>query len=119
MAKNTPGGPTTESLREALRSIADPASGKDIVTAGLVEGVELRGGLVQVSLLTDRAHAAAMEPVRRAVEALLGRATGDHQCVRGAHRAQGTRCCRARRCWPGAWTRAWPRAEAAPVAARR
>lgn len=38
MAKDTPGGPTTESLREALRSIADPASGKDIVAAGLVEG---------------------------------------------------------------------------------
>ena len=51
MAKDTTGGPTTESLREALRSISDPASGKDIVAAGLVEGVELRGGLVQVSLL--------------------------------------------------------------------
>jgi ATP-binding protein involved in chromosome partitioning len=76
MAKDTPGAPTTESLREALRSIADPASDKDIVAAGLVEGVELRGGLVQVSLLTDRAHAAAMEPVRRAVEALLGRQPG-------------------------------------------
>ena len=89
MAKNTPGGPTTESLREALRSIADPASGKDIVTAGLVEGVELRGGLVQVSLLTDRAHAAAMEPVRRAVEALLGRQPGitNASAVLTAHKA--------------------------------
>jgi ATP-binding protein involved in chromosome partitioning len=89
MAKNTPGGPTTESLREALRSIADPASGKDIVTAGLVEGVELRGGLVQVSLLTDRAHAAAMEPVRRAVEALLGRQQGitNASAVLTAHKA--------------------------------
>jgi ATP-binding protein involved in chromosome partitioning len=89
MAKDTPGGPTTESLREALRSIADPASGKDIVTAGLVEGVELRGGLVQVSLLTDRAHAAAMEPVRRAVEALLGRQAGitNASAVLTAHKA--------------------------------
>jgi ATP-binding protein involved in chromosome partitioning len=89
MAKNTPGGPTTESLREALRSIADPASGKDIVTAGLVEGVELRGGLVQVSLLTDRAHAAAMEPVRRAVEALLGQQPGitNASAVLTAHKA--------------------------------
>ena len=89
MAKDTPGGPTTESLREALRSIADPASGKDIVAAGLVEGVELRGGLVQVSLLTDRAHAAAMEPVRRAVEALLGRQPGitNASAVLTAHKA--------------------------------
>src|ERR1700736_5355261 len=68
--------PTSDGLRDALRAIADPASGKDIVTAGLVEGVELRGSLVQVALLTDRAHAEAMEPVRRAVEALLARQPG-------------------------------------------
>jgi len=68
--------PTVDGLREALRAIADPASGKDIVSAGLVEGIELRGSLVQVALLTDRAHAAAMEPVRREVEALLGRQLG-------------------------------------------
>ena len=66
----------TDSLREALRAIKDPASGRDIVSAGLVEGIEQRGGLVQVSLLTDRAHAAAMEPVRREVEALLAASPG-------------------------------------------
>jgi ATP-binding protein involved in chromosome partitioning len=68
--------PTADGLRDALRTIADPASGKDIVSAGLVEGVEVRGGLVQVALLTSRAHAAAMEPVRRQVEAVLARQQG-------------------------------------------
>jgi ATP-binding protein involved in chromosome partitioning len=68
--------PTQQALRDALRTINDPASGKDIVTAGLVEGIELRGNLVQVALLTDRAHAEAMEPVRRAVEELLARQPG-------------------------------------------
>ncbi|MDA8248607.1 MAG: Mrp/NBP35 family ATP-binding protein [Rhodospirillales bacterium] len=68
--------PTAETLREALRDIADPASGRDIVAAGLVEGIELRGGLVHVSLLTDRQHAAAMEPVRREVERRLARQPG-------------------------------------------
>ena len=58
--------PSTDALRAALRAIKDPASGQDIVSAGLVEGIQLRDGLVQVTLLTDRAHAAAMEPVRRA-----------------------------------------------------
>ena len=58
--------PTETSARETLRAIADPASGSDIVSAGLVEAVHVDGGLVHVSLLTDRAHAAAMEPVRRA-----------------------------------------------------
>ena len=68
--------PSTEALRVALREIKDPASGRDIVSAGLVEGINLRDGLVQVTLLTDRAHAAAMEPVRKAVQALLARQPG-------------------------------------------
>jgi ATP-binding protein involved in chromosome partitioning len=68
--------PSTDPLREALRAIKDPASGRDIVSAGLVEGIQQRDGLVQVTLLTDRAHAAAMEPVRRAAEALLARQEG-------------------------------------------
>src|ERR1700684_743447 len=63
-------------LRAALRTIKDPASGRDIVTAGLVEAIEVRGGLVQATLLTDRAHAAAMEPVRREAEAVLMRQPG-------------------------------------------
>ncbi len=65
-----------ETLRAALRAIKDPVSGQDIVTAGLIEGIEVSGGLVQVALLTDRAHAPAMEPVRRAVEAALSRHPG-------------------------------------------
>src|ERR1700755_2694810 len=60
-----------DALRTALRTIKDPASGRDIVTAGLVEAIEVRGGLVQASLLTDRAHAAAMEPMRKEVETIL------------------------------------------------
>jgi ATP-binding protein involved in chromosome partitioning len=68
--------PTQESLRDALRDIADPLSGRDIVTAGLVEAIEVRGGLVQVSLLTDRTRAPQMEPVRAAVERHLARQPG-------------------------------------------
>jgi ATP-binding protein involved in chromosome partitioning len=81
--------PTAESLRAALRAITDPATGRDIVTAGLVDGIDLRGGLVQVALVTDRAHAEAMEPVRRAVEALLARQPGitNASAVLTAHKA--------------------------------
>ena len=68
--------PDADRLREALRVVADPASGKDIVAAGLVEAVQVKGGLVHVSLLTDRARAAAMEPVRREVERVLAAQTG-------------------------------------------
>jgi ATP-binding protein involved in chromosome partitioning len=63
--------PTQHDLRAALRAVIDPASGKDIVSAGLVEGIEVRGGLVQVALVAARSTAAAMEPVRREVELLL------------------------------------------------
>src|SRR4051794_18904895 len=68
--------PSTDALRDALRVIKDPVSGRDIVSAGLVEAIQARDGLVQLTLLTDRAHAAAMEPVRRAAEALLARQEG-------------------------------------------
>ena len=82
---------TQDALREALRAIKDPATGVDIVSAGLVEGIELRAGLVQVSLLTDRAHAAAMEPVRREVESLLRHQPGiaNATAVLTAHKPPG------------------------------
>ncbi len=115
----TNGTRRADGLREALRAIADPASGKDIVAAGLVEGIELRGGLVQVALLTDRAHAEAMEPVRRAVEALLARQPGITNATRGADRAQGAGAGRTRRARARPWAWARPRAEAAAAAAGR
>ncbi len=85
--------PTTQILRDALRKIIDPASGQDIVTAGLVEGVELRNGLVQVALLTDRAQAAAMEPVCREVELLLAGVPGvtNATAVLTAHKTAPTK----------------------------
>jgi ATP-binding protein involved in chromosome partitioning len=63
-------------LRAALHAVVDPSSGRDIVSAGLVDGIEVRGGLVQVALIASRATAAAMEPVRREVERLLAKAPG-------------------------------------------
>jgi ATP-binding protein involved in chromosome partitioning len=78
-----------DALRRALRAIKDPASGQDIVAAGLVEAIEVRGGLVQATLLTDRAHAASMEPVRREAEALLMRQPGvtNATAILTAHKA--------------------------------
>ena len=81
--------PTADSLRQALAAIKDPASGRDIVAAGLVEGVQVKAGLVQVSLLTDRAHAQAMEPVRREAERVLAGQLGVQNAtvVLTAHKA--------------------------------
>ena len=72
--------PSAASLKEVLRSVADPESGRDIVAAGIVEGIEVRRGphgvLVQVILLTERSRVQAMEPVRQKVEAVLGAERG-------------------------------------------
>jgi len=65
-----------EALRDALRTIVDPASGKDLVAAGYVEGIEVKGGLVQVVLAVPREQAPAMEPLRKAAEQALAREPG-------------------------------------------
>ncbi|MGH7041369.1 MAG: Mrp/NBP35 family ATP-binding protein [Acetobacteraceae bacterium] len=75
MSKGTPQVVSSDDLRRSLRGIRDPA-GHDIIAAGLLEGIEIRGGLVQATLLTDRTHAAAMEPVRREVERVLAAQPG-------------------------------------------
>src|SRR6185437_714793 len=80
---------SSDALRTALRTIKDPASGQDIVTAGLVETIEVRGSMVHATLLTDRAHAQAMEPVSREAEAVLKRQPGvtNATAILTAHRA--------------------------------
>ncbi len=57
-----------EAVRALLRRHRDPDSGRDLDAAGLVDGVEVKGGLVQVALRTTRERAAAMEPLRAAIE---------------------------------------------------
>ena len=69
-------GPNADGLRQALAAIKEPAGERDIVAAGLVEAIQVKAGLVQVSLLTDRASAPAMEGVRKAAEVLLARQPG-------------------------------------------
>ena len=81
---------TTDGLRAALRAVQDPASGRDIVAAGLVDSLAARDGLVHLALRTDRAHAGAMEGVRRAAEALLAKQPGvvNATVVLTAHRTE-------------------------------
>ncbi len=88
---NPPGELTdAEAVRAALRTVAAPEGG-DIVSANLVEGVQVRDGLVQVTLRAERARLPAMEALARAVEALLGRRPGvrNASVVLTAHRAPG------------------------------
>lgn len=67
---------TEASLRAALARIIDPATGKSLEAAGLVGEIAIKGGLVQASLRTDRAQAAAMEPTRLSAERALAAVPG-------------------------------------------
>ncbi|MDT8342338.1 MAG: metal-sulfur cluster assembly factor [Longimicrobiales bacterium] len=46
---NAEGGPTAERVREALTAVVDPEVEMDIVSLGLVYGIEVRGGDVTVT----------------------------------------------------------------------
>ncbi len=89
MATFSTARPTPDTLRECLRTLVDPNTGRDIVSAGLVDSLEARDGLVHLALRSDRAAAAAMEPVRAAAQALLARQPGvvNATAVLTAHRA--------------------------------
>jgi len=80
---------TADTLRDSLRTLSDPRTGRDIVSAGLVDSLEARDGLVHLALRSDRDAAAAMEPVRAAAQALLGRQPGvvNATAVLTSHRA--------------------------------
>jgi ATP-binding protein involved in chromosome partitioning len=82
--------PTTDGLREALRAVRDPRTGRDIVAAGLIDSLEARGSLVHLALRTERAQAPSMESVRREAEAVLARQPGvtNATAVLTAHRKE-------------------------------
>ena len=75
-------------IMEVLSGIAAPGGG-DLVSAGLVEGVSIAGGVVQVALRAERASVGAMETVGRVVEARIGELSGVRRVgiVLTSHRA--------------------------------
>lgn len=52
----------------ALRQVRDPASGRDVVEAGMVDGLAARDGMVQFALQVPRERARDSEPLRAAAE---------------------------------------------------
>jgi ATP-binding protein involved in chromosome partitioning len=62
-------------LMEVLRGVRGP-DGADIVSAGLVDGLAVRDGLVQVALRADRSQVGRMERVAAEASALLRRQPG-------------------------------------------
>ena len=55
-------------VRRVLETVIDPATGKNVVAAGMVGGVATRAGHVAITLDVDPAQGAALEPLRQACE---------------------------------------------------
>lgn len=55
-------------IEETLQKVMDPNSGKDIVSAGMVTGLQTRDGHVAFAIEVDPAKGAEMEPLRKQAE---------------------------------------------------
>jgi len=55
-------------VRRVLETVIDPATGKNVVAAGMVGGVATRAGHVAITLDVDPAQGASLEPLRQACE---------------------------------------------------
>jgi ATP-binding protein involved in chromosome partitioning len=80
---------TREDIAAALANVIDEESGKDVVSAGLVQGLVVREGHVGFSLEVDPAKGAEKEPLRAACEAAAKNIPGvlSVTAVLTAHRA--------------------------------
>ncbi len=67
---------TKEQVLETLSRIVDPGKGTDIVAAGMVQGVTIRGTAVGFSIEVDPARGPALEPIRKAAEEAVKRLDG-------------------------------------------
>lgn len=68
--------PNEQLLRAALGRLRDPATGRDLLGAGRLDSLAIRGGVVQVGLRATREEAPRMEAVAKEAEALLARQPG-------------------------------------------
>ncbi len=70
---------TTERVTKALRGVSDPGTGRDIVTAGMVTGLQVEDGHVLFALEVDTSMGPALEPLRQSAEKAAGSVRGVRQ----------------------------------------
>ena len=61
-------GVTEQQILDALKEVIDPDSGKDIVSAGMVTGLQTKDGNVAFAIEVDPAKGAGLEPLRKQAE---------------------------------------------------
>ncbi len=67
---------TEETVLNSLRCIAGPDGDGDIVSLGMVHGLRIKDGHVAFALEVDPARGAALEPLRKQAETLVGKLPG-------------------------------------------
>ncbi|MFM7302198.1 MAG: P-loop NTPase, partial [Alphaproteobacteria bacterium] len=77
-------------VTKALTTVKDPASGRDVVSAGMVQGLVVRDGMVHFALQVAREAAASLEPLRATAESAARAVPGviSATAVLTAHRAE-------------------------------
>ena len=59
---------TTNDILDALKNVTDPISGKDLVSAGIIQGLQTKDGNVAFAIEVPAARGAEMEPLRKKAE---------------------------------------------------
>ncbi len=79
-----------QAVRNALRGVRDPVSGQDVISAGMVDGLAVKAGMVQFALQVPRERARESEPLRAAAERAAAGVPGvlSATVVLTAHRAE-------------------------------
>jgi ATP-binding protein involved in chromosome partitioning len=85
--------PTEAEIIKSLQAVRDPVSGKDVVAAGLIEGLATRGGHVSFAVEVAPERGPAAEPLRKACEDAVSRLPGvlSVTAVLTAHRERGSK----------------------------
>jgi ATP-binding protein involved in chromosome partitioning len=68
--------PSEEDIRKALETIRDPASGKNVLEAGLIDGLVLRNNHVSFAVEVPPERGPTSEPLRKACEDAVNRIPG-------------------------------------------
>ncbi|MEE2699093.1 MAG: iron-sulfur cluster carrier protein ApbC [Pseudomonadota bacterium] len=64
-------GITNKEILEALAKITEPETGKDIVSAGMIQGLQTKDGHVAFAIEVDPAKGAELEPMRKLAEEIV------------------------------------------------
>ena len=65
-----------QQVLEALGSVKDPDTGKDIVSAGMIDGIQVKDGHVAFSIQVDPSRGSQLEPMRKEAEKIVHALSG-------------------------------------------